>query len=108
MQVVRGAAWAEMRQVGAWRTMLSWAWRKARARNKRRVGEARQGFAAEALADGVDRELRRDLAMQVAAHAVGNHHQHGVVGRQPATRSWLMSRPPMRLSWMMLYFITSP
>jgi hypothetical protein len=66
-------------------------------------GEARLRFGAEALDQGVDRDLGGDFALQMAAHAVGHHHQHGY-SRLPAqaARSWLISRPPMRLSWTMV------
>ena len=79
-----------------------------RGEETRRVGQARLGLALEALGQVSDGDLRRDLAVQVAAHAVGDHHQHRVARvASQATRSWLFSRLPMRLSWAMVYFITS-
>jgi hypothetical protein len=54
-----------------------------RGEEPRRVGKTRFCFAAETRAHGIDGNLRRDFALQVATHAVGDHHQHGVCGCQP-------------------------
>jgi len=38
----------------------------------------RAGFALEQGTDVINGDLRRDFAVGVTAHAVGNHHQQGI------------------------------
>src|SRR5687767_530624 len=44
-------------------------------------------------AEGVDRDLRRDVAMRVAAEAVG-HREQGGVGRRPVADAVLVALAP--------------
>src|SRR6185295_14808336 len=57
-----------------------------------RVGELGLRLALERLAQQVDRHLRRDFAVRMAAQAIG-HREQGAIGRLPEADAVLLVAP---------------
>ena len=76
------------------------------------VVQGRSGFALEAVGQRLDGNLRGDLAVVVAAHAVGNDHQQGFAGvtvtgsifvvGAPSLAAFLVDRESHRLAFLYL------